>query len=417
GVIRVDNINELFNTAKGLEGFPIPKGNKVAVVTNAGGPSILLVDKIEKEGLQLAKLSDITKSKLRKVVHPEGTINNPIDLLPGGNEASFSQAIKIVLDDDNVDAVISVFVEPVMVKPMPIAEAINEIESDKPILQVIMPLPEFWDDYRKNSKSKKPIFRNPEDPAEVIANMLFYNKGKEKRIIYKSRNEELLSKIGTGKFNFDSGFITQNEINEIADHYNLPLVKEALVNPNEIEEVQADLYPLVIKGINKNVVHKSELNAVKLNIQNPGELKTAVLQISEDFKSNGYTVEKYLLQEFIETKHELLFGGYRDPSFGPVIMFGSGGKYVEVLDDTVIRSAFITKEEIEEMIQSTKIGKILSGIRGESAVDMTKLVYIIKSGSQMLIENERIAEFDLNPLIVDTKDQFHAVDIRIRFGE
>ncbi len=417
GVIRVDNINELFNTAKVFENFPAPKGNKVAVVTNAGGPSILLADKIEEEGLQLAELSNETKSKLREIVHPEGTVNNPIDLLPGGNEISFPQVIKAVLEDRNVDAVISLFVEPVMVKPMPIVEAINEIESDKPILQVIMPLPEFWNEYRENSKLRKPIFRNPEDPAEVLSNMLFHINGKEKRARLKSSNEEILSNVGAGKYAFNSGFITQAKAAEIAEHYDLPIVKEIIIDADKIDEQRIEFYPLVIKGINKEVVHKSELNAVKLNIRNSDELKKAILQISESFKSHKYITEKYLLQEFVEAKHELLLGGYRDPSFGPVIMFGSGGKYVEILDDTAIRSAFIAAEEITEMILSTKIGKILSGVRGEESVDLTKLTNIIKSASQMLIENEKIIEFDLNPLIVDAKDQFHAVDIRIKFGE
>lgn len=417
GVIRVDNINELFNTAKVFENFPIPKGNRIAVVTNAGGPSILLVDKIEKEGLRLAELSGETKSRLREIVHPEGTVNNPIDLLPGGNEISFAHVINVILEDNNVDAVISLFVEPVMVKPMPIVEAVNEIESNKPILQVIMPLPEFWNEYRENSKLRKPIFRNPEDPAEVLSNMLFHINGKEKRAKFKSNNEETLSNVGAGKYASNSGFITQAKATEIAEHYDLPIVKEIIVDADKIDEQKIEFYPLVIKGINKEVVHKSELNAVKLNIRNSDELKIAILQISESFKSHGYIAEKYLLQEFVETKHELLLGGYRDPSFGPVIMFGSGGKYVEILDDTAIRSAFIAIEEITEMILSTKIGKILSGVRGEESVDLTMLTNIIKSASQMLIENEKIIEFDLNPLIVDAKDQFNAVDIRIKFGE
>jgi acetyltransferase len=417
GVIRVENINELFNTAKGLESFSIPKGNRIAVVTNAGGPSIILVDKIEKEELQLAELSDVTKSKLREIVHPEGTVNNPIDLLPGGDEISFPQVIQIVLEDSNVDAVVSLFVEPVMVKPMPIAEAVNEIESDKPILQVIMPLPEFWDNYRRDSKLKKPIFRNPDDPAKILANMLFHSKGKERRTKFESSIKEAISAYGTGRFNFDLGFIDQQKITEIAKYYNIPMVKEILVDADKVNDQKLDFYPLVIKGINKKVVHKSEFGAIKINIQNSDELKDAANQISLTLKSHRYEVDEFLIQEFIDGKHELLLGGYRDPSFGPIIMFGSGGKYVEVLDDSAIRSAFITDEEIAEMILSSKIGKVLSGVRGERAADLTKLTNIVKSTARMLIENERIIEFDINPLIVDTKDQFHAVDIRIKFGK
>ena len=139
---------------------------------------------------------------------------------------------------------------------------------------MIAPLPELWGNYRKNSKWKKPIFRNPEDPAEVIANMLFYSQRKEKRPKLKSVIEKSLSEVGTGKFNFNSGFITQEEVNKIAKHYGLPLVKEILVDAERIEDMKIDFYPIAIKGISKDVIHKSELDAVKLNIQNLDELKT-----------------------------------------------------------------------------------------------------------------------------------------------
>jgi len=415
GVIRAENVNELFNTAKGFEAFPIPKGNRVVVVTNAGGPSILATDKLEKEGLVLATLTSETKMKLREIVHPEGTVNNPIDLLPHGNEISFSAVIKVVLEDENVDAVISLFVEPGVVKPMPVALAVNEIKSEKPILQVIMPKPEFWEDYRKIPEPRKPIFRNPEDPAEVIANMLFHKTVYEKRFEVVEKITELFNSTNKNIFSFKSGFIKQNDISKICKYYNLPKVSQILVSAKFIKSLDVDFYPVVIKGLSKDVIHKSEINAVKLNIKNKTELVEAANEIKNNFRKNGFEVEEFLIQQFIATKHELLLGGYRDKSFGPIIMFGSGGKYVEVFNDTAIRSAFISREEIEEMILSTSMGKILAGVRGEESINLDETINLIQSVAKMLIENEGIVEFDFNPIIVDDKNELHAVDIRIKF--
>lgn len=415
GVIRAENVNELFNTANGFESFPIPKGNRVAVVTNAGGPSILATDKLEKEGLVLANLSEETKIKLRQIVHPEGTVNNPIDLLPHGNEISFPAVIKIVLEDKNVDSVISLFVEPGVVKPIPVALSVNEIESVKPILQVIMPKPEFWEEYRKLPEPRKPIFRNPEDPAEIIANLLFHSNKRAKRLSVVDEIKQLFNLKNNNTFSFASGFIKPSEISEVCRRYNFPIVNEKIVVAKEIDSLEIDYYPVVLKGISKNVIHKSELNAVKLNIKNRSELQKAANEIASNFGQNGFTVEEYLIQQFILTKHEVLLGGYRDKSFGPIIMFGSGGKYVEILNDTAIRSAYISKEEILDMILSTSMGKILAGVRGESSINIEEMISLIQNASKMLIENEKIIEFDFNPIIVDVNNKLHAVDIRIKF--
>ncbi len=415
GAVRAENVNELFNTAKGFEAYPIPMGNKVAVVTNAGGPSILLTDKLDKEGLKLTELSEETKSQLREIVHPEGSVNNPIDLLPHGNEESYPAVIKILLADYNVDSVISLFVEPGVVKPMPVTLAINKIESEKPILSVIMPKPEFWKEYRNIPEPRKPIFKNPEEPAEVISNMLFHSSVKEIRKNGEKEIADLFASQNQNQFSNSTGFINQTEIGRICEHYKFPVIKQKLISPDEIDSEEIDFYPIVVKGISKEVVHKSEFDAVKLNIQNRDELLIVVKEINESFKNHGFKVEKFLIQEFISTKHEVLLGGYRDESFGPVIMFGTGGKYVEVLNDTAIRSAFITREEIREMILSTSMGQILAGVRGEASINMDEMIDIIQSASKMIIENEGLIEFDFNPIIVDAKNKLHAVDIRIKF--
>ncbi|MBI9070835.1 MAG: acetate--CoA ligase family protein [Melioribacteraceae bacterium] len=413
GIIRVDDLNEMFNTAKGFDNFPITKGNRIGVVTNAGGPAILAVDAIENAGLKLADLSEDTKQKLREIVHPEGSVNNPVDTLPGGNAETYKKVNELLIADENVDAVVSIFVEPVMVKPMPLIEGIAGINSGKPIMQVVMPLPEFWQKYREESEKKLPLFRNPEDPAKVISNMLFYSNSQKE--LADSREEYLgLLSLDRRKNNFESGFINQAEVQKVTEKYDLPIVKSLTIKPDELNKITDDYFPLVIKGVNKEVIHKSELNAVKLNIKNREELKIAVKEIIDSFKNNNFEIEEFLIQQFIKTKHEVLLGGFRDPSFGPVLMFGTGGKYVETIGDISMKSAYISDSDIEKMISETKMGKILSGVRGEKPVNMSELKRIIKLTAKMFIENREITEFDFNPLIVSTDDKIYAVDIRIK---
>ena len=408
GIIRVETLNELFNTSKGLENFNLPKGNKIAVVTNAGGPAILAVDSIGKENLTLAVLTEETKEKLSKIVHTEGSVQNPVDLLPGGTAEQFKQVNEIVAADKNVDAVISVFVEPVMVPAFEVIENINSIESGKPIFQVVMPLPEFWENYRLNSKYKKPLFKNPEEPAKVISNILFYSG--------KSVKRNYLSPVVTHiKLNEETGFLSNKMIEKISAEYNFPLVSSQVLKPDEFESNKIKLnYPVVIKGISSSAVHKSEFDAVKLDIQNFEELLSAKISIMKSFEKQNFKCDGFLIQPFIKVKHELLLGGFRDPTFGPMIMFGSGGKYVEIFNDTSIKSAYLSDFDIDEIIDRTKIGKVLKGVRGELPVNITKLKSLILSAGQMMLDNPQIIEFDFNPLILAENNFYSIVDVRIK---
>ncbi len=408
GIIRVNTISEMFNTAKGFENFPPPKGNRIAVITNAGGPAILAVDKLEERNLFLAELSESTKTKLKEIVLQEGSVNNPIDLLPVGSPELYKKVNEVVLDDENVDAIISIFVEPVMVNAFEVIESVNLIQNEKPIYQVCMPLPEFWQKYNNLSATQLPIFRTPEAPAEIISNILLHEEKKDQNI------EIGEIKIGAKQSHINVYFLDQKEAEGICRSFNLPVVESAILPINELTSINSLKFPLVVKGLSKEVVHKSELNAVKLNIKNKEELFIAVDEIKNSFNNNNHSLEKLLLQPFIKPNHELLIGGFRDSSFGPVVMFGSGGKYVEVLDDTNIKSAYLNYNDLEEMISDTKIGKILKGVRGEEGVDTERLKLFIKSVAKIMIEKENILEIDLNPLIVDSNSNFHAVDVRIK---
>lgn len=409
GIIRADDLNDMFNTVKGFEEFPAPKGNRVAVVTNAGGPAILTVDTLEKNKLVLADLTQQTKSKLKEIVHPEGSVNNPVDLLPGGTAEQFKAVNEILVQDENVDSIISVFVEPIMVKALPVIEGINEIKSDKPVFQVVMPLPEFWQEYRAESKTKRALFRRPEDPAVVINNLL---KFRDRKInLNRVSCDETVKDFNLSK---KAGqFLNQNDVTELCNYYHLPIVKNEIHSIDELNKKEIH-FPVVLKAVGEKIIHKTDLKGVVLNIKTKSELIKTCEKMIWDFSSRNIQLDSFLIQPFLTSKFELLVGAFRDHSFGPMIMFGSGGKYVEYLDDTVMRSAYLTENDVDEMINSTKIGKIIQGVRGEDSVDINTLKTVIKNLAQMMINHKEIMEVDLNPLMITSENKIFAVDVRIK---
>lgn len=410
GVLRVDDLNDMFNTAKGFEEFPLPKGNRIAVLTNAGGPAILTVDTLEKNNLELAELTEKTKKRLREIVPPQGSVNNPVDLLPGGTAEQYKQVNEILVDDENVDAVISIFVEPVMVPALPVIENINDIQSSKPIFQLVMPLPEFWEEYRTNSKLKRSLFRRPEEPAVVISNLLkFKNKpGTDGRLIANKTKIE-----GINFAALKDKFLTQEEVKKVADCYNLPIIQSQILKHGELNNLEIE-FPVALKAVGKNIIHKSDLKGVMLNIKNREDLINNAEKIKKNFEKKDLEIESFLIQPFINPKFELLVGGFRDPNFGPTVMFGLGGKYVEYFEDTAIKSAYVNEKDIDEIINETKIGKIIKGVRGDKPADMKKIKSAIKSVAQMMINHKEITECDLNPLLITEDNRLFAVDIRIK---
>ncbi|MGB5530418.1 MAG: acetate--CoA ligase family protein, partial [Ignavibacteriaceae bacterium] len=196
-------------------------------------------------------------------------------------------------------------------------------------------------------------------------------------------------------------------------HYKLPVVKTHLLKYVDLKNAKLE-FPVVLKAVGEKIIHKSELKGVVLNIRDRNELIKHADEMIKNFKKKDLKLDSFLIQPYIHTKFELLVGGFRDPSFGPMVMFGTGGKYVEYLEDTVIFSAYLTDFDVDEMINKTKIGKIIQGVRGDSSADMNKIKNTIISVAQMMLDNKKITECDLNPLVVSLDNNIFAVDIRIK---
>ena len=272
-----------------------------------------------------------------------------------------------------------------------------------------MPLTVFWQEYRTESKTKRALFRKPEDPAVVINNLLkFQNK--------KSNNGRIKPDESAKDFKLNEKlgrFLNPDEVAELCNHYKLPIIMDEIHSIGELSKKEIH-FPIVLKAIGEKIIHKTDLKGVALNIKTKSELIKTAEEMIWNFSSKNIQLDKFLIQPFLKTKYELLVGAFRDPSFGPMIMFGSGGKYVEYLDDTVMRSAYLTENDIDEMINSTKIGKIIQGVRGEDSIDVNVVKSSIENLAQMIINHKEITEVDLNPLLVTLENKLFAVDVRIK---
>ncbi len=417
GIIRVDTVDDLFNSAIMMDNLPVLKGKRIAIVTNSGGPGVICVDKLEKEGLELAQISDETKERIRAIIHPEGSANNPIDLLPNGDHIGFEKVTKLVLQDNNVDGVIVIFTEPIMVKPFEIVEAINSIDSEKPIVQVVFPLPEFWEKYKNESKYKKRLFKNVEDAVVVLKNSYKYYEGNniknekledsnfiKKLEMYKKYS---LTKTLNGKYlNFEKSY-------NLLKKYELPVVPTEILSYDKLENLSID-FPVVLKAYGENIIHKSDIGGVVLNIKSINELKEKADYIKQQGEKFKLRIDEFIVQKFVKINQEILIGGYSDHSFGPMLMFGSGGKYVEVFNDVQLRSSLLSLNEIKDMVSSTKIGKILSGIRGEKSMNLNLIYEIIDKISFMLLNENNILELDFNPITYVNENELTILDWRIK---
>ena len=232
----------------------------------------------------------------------------------------------------------------------------------------------------------------------------------------KPSNDSRLKKGNQAKIDLGrstGSFLSQEEVRSISENYFLPIVNDKIISIKDISKIDVK-YPIVLKAVGKDIIHKSELNGVVTNINNKDELLKSSDEMIKNFRTWNVELNSFLIQPFIQSKFELLVGGFRDPGFGPMVMFGTGGKYVEYFQDTVMRSAYLTNKDINEMINSTKIGEIIRGVRGEKAVNLDKIKGTIKSVAQMMLDNSEIIECDLNPLLVSDDNEIYAVDIRIK---
>jgi len=410
GIQRVETINELFNYAQAFSLQPMPKGNRIAIVTNAGGPGIIATDAAIRSGLKLAELSEETKTKLRQHLPPTANFNNPVDVIGDANHERYEAAIRATLEDPGVDGAVVILTPQAMTDIIETAQIVPRVAEtiDKPILCSFMGIVDVSEGVKYLQDHGVPNFIFPEAAVRSMGAMVRYGE----RLLPRHRWVKLVTadcsaaqETITQALNSSTDHIMhENEANQILQCYGFPLLKNRLVKKASDLEAAAKVvgYPLVMKIVSPQIIHKSDAGGVRLNIRNLDEAKKAHEEILANAKAYDpkAEIEGVYLVQMAEKGLEVILGATRDPKFGPIIMFGLGGTMVEVFKDVSFRLAPMWESSAENMIKGIKAYHVLEGVRGNPPSDVPALKDCILRLSQLLDENPQISEMDINPLIL-----------------
>lgn len=402
GAIPVDSLRTLFSLAKLFElGYTKPLKNLV-ILTNGGGPSVNTADLIGfSQSLSLVDFSNETKDALKAVLPPMAAVNNPIDVIGDAGPSRYRDTLGILQALDDVDGIIALVTPQMMTDPKDIADVFIEKKDGTPIIPVLMGGETTQKGARELIENGMASFHSPTDVVEAL-DALAKGIPKKTQILGNTDHASTLHMLDI--FEMQTTLL----------NYDLKLEGVFVEQKDEIENAVAQLGdgPYAIKAISSELVHKSDLKAVQINLSDAQALTTAWDEIVTyvDTHTSGATIDGMLIQRMAEGV-ECIIGMKRDPVFGPVIVFGLGGVFVEILKDSSMRIAPITKEEALEQIQEIKGLPLLTGARGSEPVNVEALADVIVSLSKLSLENDHIKEIDFNPVFVN-KSGAYIVDAR-----
>ena len=424
GVIRVESIIDLFDYARAFAKQPAPKGNRVAIITNGGGPGIMATDASVRYGLQISQFSDSTKEKLRAGLPKEASVNNPIDLIGDAQADRYELALQ-ALEDESVDCGLVLLTPQAMVDLKKVAETIASVgpRSGKTLLTSILGLTDITPAVEVLESNSIPHYIFPESAVRALAAMYEHQRWvdrprtqmkhfrvdteKVKQIIYNARRSGLTN-------------LTQDDALKVLDLYGLPVIRTetATTAIDAVEAAKRLGFPVAMKIVSPDVVHKIDVGGVKLDLKSPEEVPGAFVEIEKNVKNNlpKARIEGVLLQEYLHGGTETIIGIHRDPKFGPLLMFGLGGIYVEAYRDVSFRLAPIRELSAENMIGQIRGTKILQGFRGQPPADTKAIAECIERLSQLAVEQPEIMELDVNPLVALQKG-CRVLDARIIIGQ
>ena len=423
GVVRVEAVNELFSCAEALSMQPSPKGRKLAIVTNAGAPAIMATDSLVAKGGKLAPLSEETMHDLKAKLPPYCSMINPIDVLEEATPDRFREVMEICFKDPNADGFLIIYTPQGATDPVTMAKLIVEAgkQTAKPVLAALMGEDECWKARRVLQKNGIPAFTTPETAVSTFMYMHSYTQNLE--LLYQTP-EELTSELCVPVFLRETLRKASTEGREVLnlveslrflEAYRIPTVKTLIAATSDEAEAQASRlgYPVVMKALSPQIAHKSRAEAVILNVWSPAEVRVFFRELAERTKKRVPEAEfqGVIIQPMIQKAgYELLVGAKRDPQFGSVIAFGTGGVATEVLKDVSIGFPPLNQVLARRLMERTAIWKHLKS--SASVSNLKLLEEILVKFSQLIIDFPEIKEVDVNPLIFDG-DKAVAVDARI----
>jgi len=424
GVIRVNTTDEMFDIARAFDMTNIPKGNRIGILTNAGGPAILAVDESANCGLEVPELSKKTQAALKKISPPEGSVYNPVDILPPADGATYAKAAGLMLKDENIDSLIVIVGPPLMLDTLEIAKATCEEvkNTEKTVMLVMMSQDDVIPKLKEILPVHPPIYRFPENAARAISKMAAYKKWKERpEGFYKEfdADKRSVKKIISRYKGRKNVYLNSEDVSEVLNAYGLPIVRSVFAkNTFELIQISDKLkYPVVLKAVGKKLIHKSDMGGVEVDIHNPDELLRSADRIIDNLKNHNAAglLEKFMIQPFVSGGAETILGITKDEKAGSMIMFGLGGIFVEVFKDVNFKLIPITDIEASSMVSSIKSYEMLSGVRGKKAVDTAYIAESLQRLSQLSNDFPEFEEIDLNPFVFfNEKEKCTILDARIR---
>ena len=434
GVIRVNTTEELFNTAMLLSSQPVPRGRKVAILTNAGGPGILAADACESLDLEVAPLSEATQADLAAFLPAEASLRNPVDMIASATPEQYGKAGRLLLEDDAVDMLLAIFVPPLMTETRDVARAIARaaVNTDKPVVTCLMGAQGFLDGLTAGDTPEQreiPSYRFPEAAARALSRAANYGQWlsvADSPVPAVEIDIDLAEHtVAACRHVVESDdkpvWLGASDVPRLLEAYGIPTPPSAVATSAEqAAELARDMgYPVVLKVVSDRITHKTDVGGVVLDRRNDDEVKrgfdTIVAQSwSQDLAD---TVQGVLVQKYLSEGIEAVVGVTQAPLFGPLLMFGLGGAYVELVRDVVFRLHPLTEHDISSMIRGVRSAQLLSGYRGKPGGDEEAVADLLARVSRLVEDVPELLEMDLNPVkILPPGEGVVVVDARVRLA-
>jgi acyl-CoA synthetase (NDP forming) len=413
GVIRTNTLDEMFDVAALLANQPLPIGRRVAILSNAGGPGTLAADACEANGLSLPVLSENTKAALRLFLPEAASVGNPVDMLAAAPAEHFRRALELLLADENVDAVMTIFIPPLVTEGEAVARAIVSTakEATKPIVATFMQI-----DGAPTVLTPVPCYPFPESAAIALSRVAAFGEWRRREPgvtpVLENINRDGVRAVAERALARGGGWLAPAEVSDMLAAVGLSAAASRVVTSQDaaVEASKEIGFPLVMKAISPAIVHKTDAGAVKLGVASPQEAWSTYDTFAEKF---GVDLAGVLVQELVEGGVEMFIGALHDPSFGPVLACGSGGILVDLLRDSVFRLHPLTDLDAAEMLQEVRGARLLRGYRGSPAVDEASLRDALLRVSSLVEICPEIQELDINPVKV-LETGVKILDARIR---
>ena len=424
GVIRVETMEELFDVAMLVANQPVPSGPRVGIVTNAGGPGIMASDACETHGLEVVTLSDDTVRALREFLPAEASIRNPVDMIASASPESYEKAVRLVAADPQVDALLVLYVPPIVTRPLDVAAAIgrgNEAAKAearaagaavKPVLSCFMGSHGVPEGLRSLQAGHIPSYPFPESAAIALARAVRYGRWRESPQGVVRQFEDIDRKAAAGALATATGardggggtWLEPAAVRELLAAYGIAMPESAIATSADqtAEAAQRIGFPVAIKLVSDTITHKSDVGGVVLDVRDADAARGAWEAIAARLKQAGRAGEMQgvLVQPMARDGVETIVGMTRDPSFGPLLMFGLGGIQAELLKDVLFRLPPLTDRDATEMVGGIRGARLLEGYRGAPPSDRAALEELLQRVSQLVGDQPTLVEMDLNPVLV-----------------